>query len=480
MKQGILNLERNCWRIKEVDHLAILYDGHDYYEAFFDVTNQAKHSILIAGWEVDSRVGLSRINRTFPDSLREYFNSLAKKKNNLKIKILSWKPASFLAFGRERFARSKWTLRTLSRVSYINDKLPYLFSSFHEKMILVDNCCAFLGGMDLTKRRWDTPDHEPENPLRIDGVGKHYQPVHDIQFVLTGEIIASLRELVEKRLESSSGLKLEKSSSVWPATHSPQVRNIPSAISRTDPKESIFEIEKLYFDAIKTAKKFILIENQYFTHLEIADEVGKRLRDPNGPEVILIMPFSFQGVFEKAIYVNERNKVIRKLKEADHYNRFRVYYPGIPNKDPDKFIKVHSKLMVIDNVFLTLGSANLNYRSMLVDSEINLSIETHEQDKISAFISQNVVHLLSEHLHIKSEDFEQVYRKEGRLLPVIDFFKDKDVKTLKELPELKLSFMEKMVCLLTPFIDIKYAISKRPLAILFFFLVLVTLISWNY
>lgn len=480
MKQSILKLERNCWRIKEADHLAILYDGHNYYEAFFDVTKQAKYSILIAGWEVDSRIGLSRINRTFPDSLREYFNSLAKKKNNLKIKILSWKPASFLAFGRERFARSKWTLRTLSRVSYINDKLPYLFSSFHEKMILVDNCCAFIGGMDLTKRRWDTSDHEPENPLRIDGIGKHYQPVHDIQFVLTGEIIGSLRELVEKRLQSNSGLKLEKSSSVWPATHSPQVRNIPSAISRTDPKESIYEIEQLYFDAIATAKDFILIENQYFTHLEVADEICKKLMEADGPEVILIMPFSFQGVFEKAIYINGRNEVMRRMKKADRYHRFKVYYPGIPNKDPDKFIKVHSKLMIIDNVFLTLGSANLNYRSMLVDSEINLSIETQKQDKLSDFISQNVIHLLSEHLHIKSEEFERVYKEKARLLPVIDFFKDKNVKTLKELPELKLSILEKIICLLTPFIDIKYAISKRPLIILFFLFILVTLISWAY
>lgn len=478
MKQSILKLEKNCWRIGEVDHLAILYDGHAYYEAFFDVTKQAKHSILIAGWEVDSRVGLGRINRTFPDSLREYFNSLAKKKNNLKVKILSWKPASFLTFGRERFARSKWTFKTLSRVSYINDKLPYLFSSFHEKMILVDNCCAFLGGMDLTKRRWDTPDHEPENPLRIDGVGKHYQPVHDIQFVLTGEIIASLRELIEKRLESSSGLKLEKSSSVWPATHSPQVRNIPSAISRTDPKEGIFEIEKLYFDAIRSAQEFILIENQYFTHFEIANEICKKLKDPDGPEVILIMPYSFQGVFEKSIYVNGRNKAIRMLKDADNYNRLRVYYPGIPNKDPAKFIKVHSKLMIIDNLFLTLGSANLNYRSMLVDSEINLSIETDKKDKVSDFISQNVAHLLSEHLHIKSEDFIQLYQQKGKLLPVIEFFKDKEAKTLRELPELNLSYLEKMACLLTPFIDIKYAISKKPINILFYLLIIGIIIFW--
>jgi phospholipase D1/2 len=36
-------------------------------------------------------------------------------------------------------------------------------------------------------------------------------------------------------------------------------------------------------------------------------------------------------------------------------------------------IYIHSKLMLIDDVFVTLGSANLNQRSMSVDSEINIA-----------------------------------------------------------------------------------------------------------
>lgn len=460
MKQSILNLKENCWRIKEVDHLAILFDGNDYYQAFFDVAKQAKHSILISGWEVDARMGLGRVGKGYPDNLRDYFNDLAKKRESLKIWILSWKPAFFLAFGRERFAKSRWNFKTLSRITYSNDKLPYLFSSFHEKMILIDNCCAFLGGMDLTKKRWDTSDHDPVSNLRIDGLGKTYQPVHDIQFVMTGEIIASLRELVERRIKSSSGLKEERLSDIWPTTHSPQMRKTSLAISRTDPFENVYEIEKLYKDAIRSAEKLVFIENQYLTHQEIMDILSERLSDPNGPEVIIILPFSYQGTFERAIYVNGRNKIIKKLKVHDKFNRLGVYYPGIPNKNPLHFIKVHSKLMIVDDTFLTLGSANLNYRSMLVDSEINLSLESKEELESREFITQNVIHLLAEHLHIDSSELRKEYERTGKFITVINEFKGKQVKTLKELPLKELTFIERLACLITPFVDIKYAVPK--------------------
>ncbi|MEB0011888.1 phospholipase D-like domain-containing protein, partial [Glaciimonas sp. Gout2] len=53
--------------------------------------------------------------------------------------------------------------------------------------------------------------------------------------------------------------------------------------------------------------------------------------------------------------------LIAKLYTQDsHSNRCREIY-------------IHSKLMIIDDVFLTLGSANMNVRSMVVDSEINIS-----------------------------------------------------------------------------------------------------------
>ena len=460
MKQSILKLEENCWRIKEVDHLAILFDGHNYYQAFFDVAKQAKHSILIAGWEVDARMGLGRVGRGYPDNLRDYFNELAKKRKKLQIRILSWKPAFFLAFGRERFTRSKWNLKTISRITYSNDKLPYMFSSFHEKMILIDNCCAFLGGMDLSKKRWDTCDHDPVSNLRIDGLGKPYQPVHDIQFVMTGEIIASLRELVEKRIKSSSGLKAEKLSDIWPTTHSPQMRKTSLAISRTDPFDNIYEIEKLYKDAIQSAKNLVFIENQYLTHQEILGPLCGKLSDPHGPEVIIILPFSYQGTFERAIYVAGRNKILKKLKAADKYHRLGVYYPGIPNKNPLHFIKVHSKLMIVDDNFLTLGSANLNYRSMLVDSEINLSLEAKGEMETREFITQNVNHLLAEHLHIDPSELRDKYHKFGKWIPAINNFKGKNVKTLKDLPIKDLTTMEKLASLITPFVDIKYAVPK--------------------
>ncbi|MEX5683572.1 phospholipase D-like domain-containing protein [Pseudomonas silesiensis] len=48
-----------------------------------------------------------------------------------------------------------------------------------------------------------------------------------------------------------------------------------------------------------------------------------------------------------------------------------------PDSPPDNWmdVYVHSKLMIVDDVFTTLGSANINTRSMQVDSELNICIE---------------------------------------------------------------------------------------------------------
>src|SRR5690606_21369415 len=122
---------------------------------------------------------------------------------------------------------------------------------------------------------------------------------------------------------------------------------------------------------------------------EITALLCKRLEEKDGPEVIVILPFSYRGLFEKAIYTNSRNAALQKLKKADIYGRFIMAYPG-HQKVSSEFIVVHSKFLAVDNHFLNLGSANLNHRSMRVDGEVSLSLEAKGEKKIKDFIEDNV------------------------------------------------------------------------------------------
>ncbi|MCO4756144.1 MAG: hypothetical protein KC478_16805, partial [Bacteriovoracaceae bacterium] len=459
MKEPLLRKGHNCWRISQVEKLALLFDGENYYKALFDVLPKSKSSIVVAGWEVDSRVGLQNVSPDYPKDLRSFFTKLVKNKH-LHVFILSWRPALYLKFDRELFAKFRWWNNTNSKVHYWQDKTPFTFSSYHEKICLVDGSCAFLGGMDLTKRRWDTQSHKFDSQERIDGDGQSYQPVHDVQLVLSGKINDDIREFLQERLSLKSDKKVESNGSkIWPSTHQPTLTNSTVALSRTDPKKMAWEIEAFYIDALKRAKNYIFIENQYLSHEEITNILGDKLKELDGPDVIIVLPLSYPGFFERAIFIKERNKILTKLKKKDAFNRLLIVYPEDIHKKKNEFIVVHSKLMAIDDMFFTLGSANLNHRSLRVDNELNLCMEASNNNE-REFIRDAVSELLAEHLAVKKEMLKADWTESVSLKKLVEGFQKSNGKTLVALPCTENTTSEKLFQWLLPFVDIKFALPK--------------------
>ena len=72
-------------------------------------------------------------------------------------------------------------------------------ASQHQKIVVVDDTVAFVGGFDLSKWRWDTPAHRPRDNRRIDPDGKPYPPFHDIQMAVDGPVARTLGRLARKR-----------------------------------------------------------------------------------------------------------------------------------------------------------------------------------------------------------------------------------------------------------------------------------------
>ena len=460
MNEKLLREGHNCWRISQVDKLALLFDGENYYKALFDVLPKATSSIVIAGWEVDARIGLQNIKSNYPKNLRNYFSKLSKLKG-LHVFILSWKPALYLKFDREFFAGLRWWKSTNSKVHYWQDKTPFTFSSYHEKLCLVDGNCSFLGGMDITKRRWDTQRHELNSPERVDGYGSKYRPVHDVQIVLSGKVTKDLGILLEKRMYSKTEEKPKASNSkLWPSTHRPTLLNTRLALARTDPKEGAWEIETFYLEALEKAKEYIFIENQYLSHEGITKILCNKLSRATGPDIIIILPFSYPGFFERSIFIKERNKVMSSLKDCDKYNRLLIVHPAREKEDVKNFIVVHSKLMAIDNKYFTLGSANLNHRSFRVDNELNICLEADSQNE-QDFIQDCVSELSAEHLEIDKEQFLDIWKTNKSLKTTIETFQKTNGKTLRALPHVTNTTEEKMFQWLKPFVDIKFILPKN-------------------
>ena len=132
------------------------------------------------------------------------------------------------------------------------------------------------------------------------------------------------------------------------------------------------ENEALHVASIRAAKSCIYMENQYFTSPLIAAELAKRLKEPKGPEVIIVSTEHSPSYFDQITMDRTRLTFIKTLKDADKHGRFHAYSPvttmGLT-------IIVHAKLTIIDDVLLRIGSSNINNRSMGFDTECDMSLE---------------------------------------------------------------------------------------------------------
>lgn len=437
MDSGIIQEGRNCWSLARSPRVAFLVDSASYYQAFCRAVENARETVYILGWDIDSRVRLLRGGEEgeFPVRLGEFLNRAARRLK-LDIRILVWDPALIYRFEREAFPRLSLGWKSPRRVRFRLDSSHPFGCSLHQKIVVIDDSVAFSGGIDLTGRRWDTPEHRPGDNRRRDPVGKEYHPFHDLQMAVSGEAAARLGELVRDRWERAAGESLKPPAGhgdPWPEGLAADLEDIPVAISRTYPsyrgRPGIREVEALYLDAIAAARRSIYIENQYFTSRRVGEALARRLEEKDGPEVVLVLPRSCDGWLEESTMGVLRERRLHALRAADRHGRLGVYYPVTGGDTP---VMVHSKAMIVDDRLLRIGSANLSNRSLGTDVECDLALERREE--VSAgVISGFRDRLLAEHLGTEREEFSRVRARTGSLLETIGQFRggERDLRPLE-------------------------------------------------
>src|SRR2546430_16342087 len=109
-----------------------------------------------------------------------------------------------------------------------------------------------------------------------------------------------------------------------------------------------------------------------YTTLFRSAALEKRLAEPDGPEIVLVLRLLSHGWLEEHTMHVLRTRLIQRLKQADRHGRFHVYYPHIPGLAEACCLDVHSKCMIVDDRQLRIGSANLCNRSMGMDTQCGL------------------------------------------------------------------------------------------------------------
>jgi phospholipase D1/2 len=402
---GIFELDVNCCAVGRAGRAAFLIDGAAYYRAFMQAARKARHSIMIIGWDFDSRTALDVDDRSNPiTQLGEFLNELARARRKLHIRVLEWDYPVIFGVDRELSPLYGLTWKPHRRVHFRFDDTHPLAGSHHQKIVVIDDRVAFVGGLDLTSKRWDTPAHRPQEPGRMFD-GKPYPPMHDVMVCVDGEAAASLAETARARWQAATHEHLKPvyvRNDPWPDALEPDVTDAHFGLACTAPANNgspaVGHVERLYLDMIARAQRYIYIENQYFTSQKIASALAARLIEPDGPEIVLVTRLLSHGWLEEVTMQLLRSRHIETLRRADAHGRFYACYPHVDCLCAGTCIDTHSKLMVVDDEWLRVGSANLSNRSMGVDTECDIVIQADGEPRVREGIRAFRNRLLAEHL----------------------------------------------------------------------------------
>jgi phosphatidylserine/phosphatidylglycerophosphate/cardiolipin synthase-like enzyme len=340
--------------------LDILVDGDEAFAAMLEAIRGARVSIDITGWHANPSFALDA-----GDPPSQLLHVLSEAASRVPVRVLLWAGAPGPLFRPSRGDMKK-ILQEFSDGSGIRcalDARERPMHCHHDKTMVIDDRLAFVGGIDVTDfggNRLDSPKH----PAR-DGIGWH-----DAAARLTGPAVQDVGEHFRLRWHATTGESL-------PAAPVPAaagkvdvqvIRTVPDGMYRDLPRGD-FRILESYIRALRSARQFIYLENQFLWSPEILSVLREKLRRPPGDgfRLVVLLPARANSG------ADDTRGQLGTLMEADAgAGRVLACTLVSPNGGPGNPVYVHAKIGIVDDRWLTLGSANLNEHSLFNDTEVNI------------------------------------------------------------------------------------------------------------
>ena len=402
---------------------SFLINGKNYFSCLAGALNEAKRQIWIIGWNFNPEILLEpeKSDVTLGDALERAVHS----NPDLQIRILVWalgpiySDKSLRIFFQKAFPKS-------NRIQLRFAIQPVLLGCHHQKLVCVDDNVAFVGGIDLASRRWDTRGHRAGDQRRRDSEGVPYEAVHDLQVMVTGQAARIVSDIARQRWAAATGERHEPLARTCEhesqCEESLSLSNMPIRLAVSNPTRGSRMRDNLGSitakQMIDAARRHLYIETQYLASFNIAEALVARLKEKEGPEIVIVCAYRSHGLIEKMIMDRNRSRIIAKLKHADEFDRLRVFYPVIPDGTRQVPLFVHSKLLIADDILVRIGSSNLNHRSESLDTECDILFEAQgaEHRRVIRSLRHS---LLSEFLGCSSETLDQVFEQNGSLIHAI-------------------------------------------------------------
>ncbi len=401
------------------DAAGVIVDARDYYCSFYGAALAARRYILMSGWQFDSAVEILRgeDRRMAAEAgghtkLLPFLNHLCETRPELEVVILAWDFHVAFALEREWMQRLLFKWRAHERLRFHFDAFHPEGGCHHQKFVVIDGCLSYVGGMDICEARWDDRSHRVDNPVRLSRK-RPQKPYHDVQVQLLGrEVAAPLVALFRDRWHRAGGGPLrfpDVVESAAPVALMEGALPLPAgtvAFTRTDPNDPagpVRQVAESLKEAIDRAERLIYIETQYFSSREIREALERRMRaQGRTPLQIVVLVNARAEAFKEQIAVGLRQteNLVWLGRVAHETGHSWGCYFTLADGTPESRTYIHTKLFIVDDELLNVGSANLTNRSMGLDTELNLvwDVRGHEAgERVARAIKDVRVSLLAEH-----------------------------------------------------------------------------------
>jgi phosphatidylserine/phosphatidylglycerophosphate/cardiolipin synthase-like enzyme len=366
--------------IRHGNRLEVLVDGQEALPEIESAIRGARSHVHIANWHASPDFRLTRE----PDALT-LRDLLAATAQRVDVRMLLWAGPPLPAFqptrGLVRAQQKKFTENTAVRC--LLDARERTMHCHHEKLVIVDDEVAFVGGVDFTALegdRHDSAEHPPNRPICW----------HDLMTRLHGPVVADVANHFRQRWTEVADEDLPEPTPPEPAgTTSVQfLRTVPDKTYAFAPRGE-FTILDAYLRALRSARKLIYLENQFLWSPEIAEVLMDKLCNPPADDfrIVLLLPR------KPSNGADTTRGQLGRLLDADDGNR-RLIATTLNTHDGDATapVYVHAKLGIVDDEWMTIGSANLNEHSLFNDTEVNVATDDRE------LIHSTRLRLWAEHL----------------------------------------------------------------------------------
>ncbi len=367
--------------------LEVLIDGANALPAIAEAIRSARSHVHIAGWHVTPDFELERGEGARP--LRALLAATAER---VPVRVLLWAGAPLPVFNprRKRVREVQRRLRDGTRIDCQLDEREHPLHCHHEKIVVVDDEVAFVGGIDLTELSGDRFDHIHHPPRGELGW-------HDVSSRLRGPVVADVADHFAFRWREVTGEALPEPPTADPAGDATVqfVRTVPQGIYEWLPRGE-YRILEAYLRALAAAEHLVYLENQFLWSPEVVGVLSEKLRRPPSDDfrILALLP----------VHPNNGADVTRGMAAElatvdDGAGRFLActVYARHPSERPEP-VYVHAKVGIVDDRWLTLGSANLNERSLFNDSEANVVTDD------AALARRTREALWAEHLELPIEE----------------------------------------------------------------------------